>query len=978
MAFTTVMLVMGLVSGLIAQQRSEQQWNQQQQQMQTQRQNSQQQSSQQQRTGQLNLTRANQLMGADVKNQKGEKLGTVNDVVLDSQHSKISYLAISHGGFLGIGDKLFAVPMEAFKTQQKDGDLVLILDAEKQQFEQAEGFSQDSWPQQGDQRWARGATPASSSETYGFENGENGENGNGWRDRNGQLQQQQNNGDLYYYQDERSQSSQYQDDFPRNSHSQQRDARFQGQNGVYGYDQQQSQQQPRFQQQQQQQQPYAYDRRYSTQDDARIYGYDSRENGARIQSREREDGDRAPVYGFEPRYQRDEARNGRHIYGQDPRQQRWTRLDKSWEDDEVYGYDSDEKKKDDSDVYMYREGDDRGTYGYESDRGSWDRIERDEARRLEGAGDSDSYGYYNGRYETLPQYTQQQTDSRQQYGYDPRYDRRQTQQSDRFQQQRYQQDRVQQQPQQRWDSRQQSGYDPRYDRRDMQQQDRFQQQRSQQDRFQQQPQQRWDTRQQSGYDPRYDQRDMMQQDRSQQDRFQQQRYQQDRFQQQPQQRWETREQSGYDPRYDRRDMQQQDRFQQQRYQQDRFQQQPQQRWETREQSGYDPRYDRRQMQQQNWSRQPQGTYGYGGSGSSMSPQEFEQRWQAADDEAADLDSRESSNGTFGYANGSENGQRMAAIGAANVNDRRLSRLTGRAVHNPSDNDLGDIEDVIIDMTSGRVIFGLISYGGFLGIGDDVAIVPWEAINLQPQQDFALLDTTQERMAQFKFEDGQLQRLADRNYAERIFTHYDTQPDWQAYGFQNGAAGQEPMSPQQGTQRQPGTQTQQQQMQGAWAPDSEFNRKFTAREVQTLEGEVQTIGSFRPDSDAAAGLRLRIRTEDDRTATVYAGPHSYMLRQGLQLRTGDDITVRGSKATVNGREVLLASSIEADDKTIEIRDQQGKPKWTAQDLQKPTQQRMSPQPRQQDMQRQQQDAQRRQQEWQRQQDMQRQEQNGMQR
>ena len=162
------------------------------------------------------------------------------------------------------------------------------------------------------------------------------------------------------------------------------------------------------------------------------------------------------------------------------------------------------------------------------------------------------------------------------------------------------------------------------------------------------------------------------------------------------------------------------------------------------------------------------------------------------------------------------------------------------------------------------------------------------------------------------------------------------------------------------------QGMQQPIRGAWAPDSQFNQQFKQQEVQTIEGEVQTIGSFRPDRESADGLRLRVRTEDDRTLVVYTGPHSFMLRQGLRLRTGDDVTVRGSKATIEGREVLLASSIEADGRTIQIRDQQGRPLWTAQDLQQtparqPGMQQQGTQPgmqhgTQQDMQRQQQPSQ----------------------
>ena len=46
----------------------------------------------------------------NVRNKQGEKLGTVSDMVIDIPSGKINYVALSVGGVLGVGDKMFAVP----------------------------------------------------------------------------------------------------------------------------------------------------------------------------------------------------------------------------------------------------------------------------------------------------------------------------------------------------------------------------------------------------------------------------------------------------------------------------------------------------------------------------------------------------------------------------------------------------------------------------------------------------------------------------------------------------------------------------------------------------------------------------------------------------------------------------------------------------------------------------------------------------
>src|SRR3954470_6270786 len=57
--------------------------------------------------------RASQLMGQNLKNSNGDSVGEIKDLVIDSS-GKIRYAAVTYGGFLGLGSKLFAVPFEAF------------------------------------------------------------------------------------------------------------------------------------------------------------------------------------------------------------------------------------------------------------------------------------------------------------------------------------------------------------------------------------------------------------------------------------------------------------------------------------------------------------------------------------------------------------------------------------------------------------------------------------------------------------------------------------------------------------------------------------------------------------------------------------------------------------------------------------------------------------------------------------------------
>lgn len=100
--------------------------------------------------------RASQLIGMNIQNPQGKSVGEVNDIVLDASTGTIRYVAVTYGGFIGIGDKMFAVPFEAFKCQQDPDDRdehVLVLDVTQKQLEGAKGFDQDHWPNFGDRNF---------------------------------------------------------------------------------------------------------------------------------------------------------------------------------------------------------------------------------------------------------------------------------------------------------------------------------------------------------------------------------------------------------------------------------------------------------------------------------------------------------------------------------------------------------------------------------------------------------------------------------------------------------------------------------------------------------------------------------------------------------------------------------------------------------------------------------------------------------
>lgn len=99
------------------------------------------------------LLRASEMMNQAVYNRDEEQVGTITDVVLDTKSGDIKYVALSTGGFLGLGDELHAVPWKSLSCETRDGERYCVLDVDQDRLEKAEGFDQDNWPNMADKKW---------------------------------------------------------------------------------------------------------------------------------------------------------------------------------------------------------------------------------------------------------------------------------------------------------------------------------------------------------------------------------------------------------------------------------------------------------------------------------------------------------------------------------------------------------------------------------------------------------------------------------------------------------------------------------------------------------------------------------------------------------------------------------------------------------------------------------------------------------
>ncbi len=103
------------------------------------------------------LMGAETLVGNDVYSPQDENLGNIKQIMLDMRSGQVAYAVLSFGGFLGLGEKLFAVPSDALRLDTENKRFV--LNVEKDRLKNAPGFDKDQWPNMSDPTWARDIQP---------------------------------------------------------------------------------------------------------------------------------------------------------------------------------------------------------------------------------------------------------------------------------------------------------------------------------------------------------------------------------------------------------------------------------------------------------------------------------------------------------------------------------------------------------------------------------------------------------------------------------------------------------------------------------------------------------------------------------------------------------------------------------------------------------------------------------------------------
>jgi len=106
------------------------------------------------------------------------------------------------------------------------------------------------------------------------------------------------------------------------------------------------------------------------------------------------------------------------------------------------------------------------------------------------------------------------------------------------------------------------------------------------------------------------------------------------------------------------------------------------------------------------------------------------------------------------------------------------KVQGTAVYNAEGDKLGSVDDVMLDKMSGNVAYAVMSFGGFLGMGEKHHPLPWNMLTYSTTHDGYVVNLSKQQLEEAPtFDRGGQDALRDPAYGERVHDYYGATPYW---------------------------------------------------------------------------------------------------------------------------------------------------------------------------------------------------------
>jgi hypothetical protein len=126
---------------------------------------------------------------------------------------------------------------------------------------------------------------------------------------------------------------------------------------------------------------------------------------------------------------------------------------------------------------------------------------------------------------------------------------------------------------------------------------------------------------------------------------------------------------------------------------------------------------------------------------------------------------------------------MAIAASPTVESRETASLIGSdkvegtAVYGADQKKIGKLERVMIDKISGKVAYAVLSFGGFLGVGEDYYPMPWATLKYDPELGGYLCNLTRDKLDKAPKYTQSTGWNWTRENDQRVYDYYGASPYW---------------------------------------------------------------------------------------------------------------------------------------------------------------------------------------------------------
>ena len=257
-------------------------------------------------------------------------------------------------------------------------------------------------------------------------------------------------------------------------------------------------------------------------------------------------------------------------------------------------------------------------------------------------------------------------------------------------------------------------------------------------------------------------------------------------------------------------------------------------------------------------------------------------------------------------------QTYDAASGARINAFMVEKILGSKVRNMKGEELGTIEDIVIDIDSGKVLYAVMDFGGFLGLGGKLFPVPWHSLAPLPSEGVFFLDISKEKLKEAPgYDKNNLPDMGDMHWGTKIADFYEPPREGRGYVYDYGY----------GVNFYPNI-----------AQQDPLAKTFDPMSMKTLTGEVIKVDNVIPEEGNILQMQVKLIVLVDKKepVPVYLGPVWYIIGpdRRIPFKSGDRITVSGSWITSRTEPFMIATAVTKGNMTLHLRQKNGRPVWNA--------------------------------------------------